>query len=114
MQEPTFLVLTVLAGAPLHGYGIMRAIEEVSGGTVTIRPGTLYAALDRLTLEGLVEVAYEDEWAHGRIRRHYRLTLDGAGALHDEAQRRRELAVIAIRRLDAVPGIAGSGLLNPP
>ena len=105
MREPTFLVLTVLAGPALHGYGIMRAVEEVSGGSVTIRPGTLYAALDRLTQEGLVEVAREDEWADGRVRRFYRLTPNGTGALRDEAQRRRDLATVAIRRLNAQPGL---------
>ena len=99
MQEPTFLVLTVLAGPPRHGYGIMKAIEELSG--VAVRPGTLYAALDRLTHDGLVEVAREDEWADGRVRRHYRLTESGSTVLRAEAQRRRDTAVIALRRLAA-------------
>jgi PadR family transcriptional regulator, regulatory protein PadR len=101
MQEPTFLVLTVLAGPPLHGYGIMQAIGEVSGGTVAVRPGTLYAALDRLTHEGLVEVDREDEWADGRVRRYYRLTPQGSQTLRAEAIRRRELADVAVRRLAA-------------
>jgi PadR family transcriptional regulator PadR len=102
MQEPTFLVLTVLAGPARHGYGIMQAIGELSGGSVTVRPGTLYAALDRLTAEGLVEVAHEDEWAGGRIRRYYRHTRAGSAALREEAERRRELAGVAIRRLSAL------------
>ncbi len=99
MQEPTFLVLTVLAGPALHGYGIMQAIDEVTQRAGTVRPGTLYAALDRLTQEGLVEVDHEDEWAGGRVRRYYRLTERGADALRTEAQRRRDLAAVAIRRL---------------
>lgn len=101
MQEPTFLVLTVLAGPALHGYGIMRAIDELSDGAVTVRPGTLYAALDRLTQEGLVEVDREDEWAGGRVRRYYRLTPQGSDALRAEAQRRSEVAAVAMRRLAA-------------
>ena len=102
MQEPTFLVLTVLAGPPLHGYGIMRAIDELSGAEGVVRPGTLYAALDRLTAEGLVEVDREDEWAGGRIRRFYRLTPYGAGALRAEAERRRDVAAVAMRRLNGL------------
>jgi DNA-binding PadR family transcriptional regulator len=108
MQEPTFLVLTALAGNPLHGYGIMRAIGELSGGAVAVRPGTLYAALDRLTHEGLVEVDREDEWGGGRVRRYYRLTDHGADVLRAEAQRRREVATAAIGRLDTLgtrPGL---------
>lgn len=101
MQEPTFLVLTVLAGPALHGYGIMQAIDELTQRAGTVRPGTLYAALDRLTQEGLVEVDHEDEWAGGRVRRYYRLTQHGTGALRGEAQRRRDLAAVAIRRLAA-------------
>ncbi|GIF78279.1 PadR family transcriptional regulator [Asanoa siamensis] len=99
MQEPTFLVLTVLAGPALHGYGIMRAIDEVTQVAGTVRPGTLYAALDRLTQEGLVEVDREDEWAGGRVRRYYCLTPHGADTLRGEAQRRRDLAAAAMRRL---------------
>ncbi|WP_089009775.1 PadR family transcriptional regulator [Micromonospora viridifaciens] len=99
MQEPTFLVLTVLAERPRHGYGIMKAAEEVSGGTITVRPGTLYAALDRLAMEGLIEVASEDAIPGGRIRRYYRLTPLGAQRLRSEAERRRTVASLAIQRL---------------
>jgi DNA-binding PadR family transcriptional regulator len=103
MQEPTFLVLTVLAGPALHGYGIMQAIDALSGTTGTVRPGTLYAALDRLTQEGLVEVDREEQWAAGRVRRYYRLTPYGNEALRREAERRQDLAAVAIRRLAALP-----------
>jgi DNA-binding PadR family transcriptional regulator len=48
LREPTFLILTALAARPQHGYGIQRDVEEISGGRVTLRAGTLYAALDRL------------------------------------------------------------------
>jgi DNA-binding PadR family transcriptional regulator len=104
MQEPTFLVLTALAGPPLHGYAIMQAIDELVGGASVVRPGTLYAALDRLTADALIEVAYTDEWADGRVRRYYRLTPRGADALREEAQRRHRLADIALRRLSTNRG----------
>ena len=108
MQEPTFLILTVLAGPPLHGYGIMQSIEEVSSGAVKVAPGTLYAALDRLSVEGLVEIAREDTFAAGRVRRFYTLTEPGAARLGQESERRRKLAIVAARRLAAFksPGAA--------
>ncbi|MFG1661325.1 PadR family transcriptional regulator, partial [Micromonospora chersina] len=96
MQEPTFLVLTVLAEGPRHGYGIMKAVEQVSRGAITVRPGALYAALDRLTVEGLIEVASEEAIPGGRARRYYRLTPLGANRLGSEAERRSEVAALAI------------------
>ena len=52
MQEPTFLILTSLAAGPQHGYGIMTDVAQISEGRVRLRAGTLYAALDRLSLAG--------------------------------------------------------------
>ncbi|GAA4202921.1 PadR family transcriptional regulator [Actinocatenispora rupis] len=101
MQEPTFLVLTALAGPPLHGYAIMRAAAELPGG-MPLRAGTLYAALDRLTAEGLVEVAGEEQLGGGRVRRSYRLTGSGATALRAETARRRDLLAVATDRLAAL------------
>ena len=80
LQEPTFLVLAALAGEPLHGYGIIQAVTGLSGGRVELRPGTLYPALDRLTTDGLVELARE-EVVDNRLRRYYRLTDRGATRL---------------------------------
>ena len=59
LQEPTFLVLTALLGEPLHGCALLGEVESVSDGRVRLRVGTLYAALDRLTEEGLVAVESE-------------------------------------------------------
>lgn len=98
MQEPTFLVLTALAGEPLHGYGVMQEVSALSGGRVTLRPGTLYAALDRLVDEGLVAVEREEVVA-SRLRRYYRLTAEGATALAEESARMAANANAARRRL---------------
>jgi len=108
MQEPTFLILTALAGPPLHGYGIMQAIESLTSGAVQVRPGTLYAALDRLTAEGLVTVAREEQSGGGQVRRFYTLTDDGGTSLRAEAERRRDLATIAVRRLSTLPTVGES------
>ena len=84
LQEPTFLILAALAAQPLHGYGVIQEVAQLSGGRVTLRPGTLYGALDRLVEQGLV-VADREEVVDGRLRRYYRLTDEGAAVLEAEA-----------------------------
>jgi DNA-binding PadR family transcriptional regulator len=98
LQEPTFLLLTALAQGPQHGYGIMTDVERISGGRVKLRAGTLYAALDRVVAEGLVE-ADREEVVDGRLRRYYRLTPFGGDRLAAEADRLRQNAAAAARRL---------------
>lgn len=98
MQEPTFLILTALAAEPTHGYGVIRAVEQLSQGEVVLRPGTLYGALERLTEHGLVEVDRE-EAVDGRLRRYYRLTAPGSAALAAQVTRLRRNADAAESRL---------------
>ncbi len=98
MQEPTFLILTALMPKPLHGYALLAEVENVSGGRVRVRVGTLYAALDRLTDEGLVAVESE-EVVRGRLRRTYRVTGDGEQALAAEVDRMAALTRKARARL---------------
>ena len=98
MHEPTFLVLTALVAQPLHGYALISEVERVSSGRVSLRVGTLYAVLDRLAEEGLVEVQSEDV-VRGRLRRTYRVTAAGAQALAVEAERLEDLARSARTRL---------------
>lgn len=80
LREPTFLILAALAPAPLHGYGILRSVEELSEGRVRLRAGTLYAALDRLVGDGSLAVDRE-EVVGGRLRRYYRITDAGLDLL---------------------------------
>jgi PadR family transcriptional regulator, regulatory protein PadR len=106
MREPTFWILTTLVDQPRHGYGVIQAAALLSEGQVRLQAGTLYAALDRLTAEGLVAVDRE-EAVEGRPRRYYRLTDDGATALAEEAARLARNASTAARRLNAArPGPA--------
>ncbi|GIF24720.1 PadR family transcriptional regulator [Paractinoplanes tereljensis] len=100
MREPTFLVLTALTGGPLHGYAVIEDIAGMTGGRVRLRAGTLYAALDRLRAEGLIEVDRE-EIVQSRLRRYYRLTGAGEQSLTAETARLRAQATIAERRLRA-------------
>jgi DNA-binding PadR family transcriptional regulator len=106
MQEPTFLILTALAAQPLHGYGIVQAVSALSDGDVTLRPGTLYGALDRLDQQGLIAVDREEP-VDGRLRRYYRLSDGGAAALAEQAERLRRRVAAADEQLRLRPGIAG-------
>jgi DNA-binding PadR family transcriptional regulator len=101
MREPTFLILTALAAGPQHGYGVMTDVARISENRVRLRAGTLYAALDRLRCDGLID-ADRDEIVDGRLRRYYRLTPSGAEALAAETARLRSNAAVATRRLRAL------------
>jgi DNA-binding PadR family transcriptional regulator len=98
LREPTFLILTALAAGAQHGYGIMTDVAEISGGQVRLRPGSLYAALNRLAMEGLVEFDRE-EIVDGRLRRYYRLTPTGGRRLTAEVDRLSRTTAVARRRL---------------
>jgi len=70
---------------PLHGYGIARRIEQISGDLLTVNQGTLYPVLLKLEQEG----AIASEWGaseNNRRARFYRLTREGRKQLHTETQ----------------------------
>jgi PadR family transcriptional regulator, regulatory protein PadR len=98
VQEPTFLILTALAPQPMHGYGLMQRVKELSESRVQLRTGTLYGALDRLMVEGLI-TGDREEVVDGRLRRYYRLTDGGRDAVVEEADRLAAAArVVQARR----------------
>lgn len=102
MREPTFLILAALADGRKHGYAVIAEVSTLSAGRVTLRPGTLYAALDRLRDESLVRPAGE-EIHDGRLRRYYELSDAGAEALATEAARLQSNAAQALTRLRLRP-----------
>ena len=102
LREPTFLALAALGPGPLHGYGIIKAVEEMSDGRVRLRAGTLYGALERLESQGYV--AFHGEGSDGGpARRYYRLTTAGQQLLTSEASRLAANARIAFARLQVEP-----------
>lgn len=105
MQEASFLILTALAAGSQHGYGIIADVAQISDGRVRLRAGTLYSALDRLRLDGLVRVDRE-EVVEGRLRRYYRLTPEGSRQLAAEATRFQSNAAAALARLGLAGGTA--------
>jgi DNA-binding PadR family transcriptional regulator len=107
MQEATFLILTALAQAPQHGWGIIQDVRRISGERIALRAGTLYGALERLDADGLIAMDRE-EIVDGRLRRYYRLTDEGSARLAEEARRLQESAATALQRLGAIrPDLAG-------
>jgi DNA-binding PadR family transcriptional regulator len=105
MQEATFMILTALANGSQHGYGIITDVQEISGGRVRLRPGTLYTALDRLRTDELIEVDRE-EIVDGRLRRYYQLTPAGTTRLSAEAALLQAHATAALTRLKLAGGRA--------
>lgn len=105
MQEATFLILTALAAGSQHGYGIITDVQEISGGRVRLRAGTLYTALDRLRGDGLIGVDRE-EIVENRLRRYYVLTPKGSDVLAAEANRLQANATAALARLKPAGGTA--------
>ena len=81
LSESTYYILLLLV-EPLHGYGIMQAVDTLTGGQVVIGPGTLYGALSTLEEENLVAV----DRIEAR-RKFYRLTEKGQKVLLAQYQR---------------------------
>jgi DNA-binding PadR family transcriptional regulator len=111
LREPTFLILTALAAGPRHGYGVIEDVRMISEGRVTLQAGTLYGVLDRLRVDGLIEVDREEVVA-SRLRRYYKLTSAGATLLTAETARMRRNVTMAARRLRklGLAVIIGGGL----
>lgn len=94
------ILLAALEGEPAHGYGIIRAIDELTGGTFDLAEGTIYPALQRLETAGHLASAWET--VGGRRRRVYRLTTPGQRELARRRQQWGQFA-LAMTRLVETP-----------
>jgi DNA-binding PadR family transcriptional regulator len=99
-----FEVLLVLAEGGRHGYDIMLEIERRTGGRVSLNPGTLYRALDRLTRQGLLNaslLAVDSTRTGTEPRRLYSLSPLGSRVASAEAERLADQvrAALAVRLL---------------
>lgn len=86
LTEATTYILIALK-VPLHGYGVMKKVEDISNGIVKIGPGTLYGAFTTLEAEGLIIKTGE----HQR-RKLYVLTEKGKNVLREHVRRLELLA----------------------
>jgi DNA-binding PadR family transcriptional regulator len=93
LRPVEFYILLALAEHDTHGFGIIRATEERSGGSIRLDPGTLYRAITRLGEDGLLEEANRRPAADlaDKRRRYYRLTDLGREVARAEARRLAEL-----------------------
>ena len=97
LSEPVFFLLTSLAKEPLHGYALMKDIEEMSNGRVRLSTGTLYGALRRLLEWGWIERFATGDTS--RDKQAYRLTSLGRRQLQGEVARLNELSRVGSARL---------------
>jgi DNA-binding PadR family transcriptional regulator len=91
LPSAAFQILLALADEELHGYGIMRRVEEQTDGRVRLGPGTLYSSIQALLEEELIE---EVDLGEER-RRYYRLTSGGRKVARAEAERLADLLRVA-------------------
>ena len=87
---------------PLHGYGIARRIEQISGNLLSVNQGTLYPLLLRLEQEGTIA----SDWGaseNNRRARFYRLTREGRRQLQAELQDWQQTTEIIARFLTVKP-----------
>ena len=98
LPSATLHILLALTGGPLHGYAIMRRVDDLSDGAVRMGPGTLYGSIKRMLTDGLIEeiepAADDDE-----RRRIYQMTGLGETVSAAEVQRlKRLLSDAAVKR----------------
>jgi DNA-binding PadR family transcriptional regulator len=97
LPAAAFQILMSLVDEDLHGYEIMRRVEEQTAGRTRLGPGTLYSSIQALLEAGFIaEVsAPSAEGAVDERRRYYRLTAAGRKAGREEAERLADLLRVA-------------------
>jgi PadR family transcriptional regulator, regulatory protein PadR len=85
------MVLKAVSLGPLHGYGVLLRIQQISGNRLEVQQGSLYPALYRLEHEGWIA----SEWGqseNNRTAKYYRLTAAGRRRLHTETEKWNHMA----------------------
>jgi len=96
------LILKSISLGPLHGYGVLLRIQQLSGNRLEIQQGSLYPALYRLEHQGWIA----GEWGESENRRrarYYRLTTAGRKRLKAEADRWQRMSDIIAGILRVTP-----------
>jgi PadR family transcriptional regulator PadR len=96
------MILKAVSLGPLHGYGVLLRIQQLSGEELVIQQGSLYPALYRLEHQG----AIASEWGeseNNRRARYYRLTRSGRARLDAETEKWNRMAGIIGAILRATP-----------
>jgi PadR family transcriptional regulator PadR len=93
------LILKVLAREPMHGYGIAQSIQRISDEVLRVEEGSLYPALHRLELDGMIDAEWGQS-ANNRRAKYYRLSGLGRKQLVKEANGWKRLAKAIARVME--------------
>lgn len=100
LSEATTYIMLMLA-TPRHGYAVMQEVEALTGGAITIGPGTLYGAFSTLEQEGMIEMVREE-----KRRKVYVLTAKGKAVVRAQVER---LAMMARHGQEILDGGESDG-----
>jgi PadR family transcriptional regulator, regulatory protein PadR len=96
------LILKAVSLGPLHGYGVLLRIEQISRGALLVEQGALYPALYRLVRQGLLKANWGTS-ENNRRAKFYELTAAGRRRLREEATSWNRLADAIASALNAQP-----------
>jgi PadR family transcriptional regulator PadR len=94
------LILKALALSEMHGLAISQRIGQITNGTFSVKPGSLFPALHRMEEAGWVTSAWGDS-ENNRRARFYRLTAAGRRQLKSETQQWETIALAITSALEA-------------
>lgn len=96
------LILRAVSLGPLHGYGILLRIEQISGNALLVEQGALYPGLFRLVRQGLLQSTWGTS-ENNRRAKFYELTDQGRKRLREEAESWNRLAAAIAAALGPQP-----------
>ena len=96
------LILKAVSLGPLHGYGVLLRIEQISRGALLVEQGALYPALFRLVRQGLLKARWGTS-ENNRRAKFYELTAAGRKRLREEEDGWKRLAAAIAAALKARP-----------
>jgi PadR family transcriptional regulator PadR len=96
------LILKAVSLGPLHGYGVLLRIQQISGEQLSIQQGSLYPALFRLEHQGLIDSQW-GESDNKRKAKFYRLTASGRRQLRSETDNWNRMASLMAGILNTTP-----------
>ncbi len=96
------LILKSVSLEPMHGYGVLLRIQQLSEGRLQIQQGSLYPALYRLEHRGLIKAEW-GESENNRKAKYYRLTAEGRRQLQVETETWKRLSAGVVGVLKALP-----------
>ena len=94
------LILKALSAGELHGLGVSRRIEQITGGTFQVQPGSLFPALHRLEEAGWLASSWQAS-ENNRRAKYYELTKAGKRQLGEETAAWQAIALAMARALEA-------------